>query len=244
MTVHSLFISDLHLSPQRPDLCDAFERYCERARQAQSLFILGDLSDAWVGDDDDSATATLIKDALARLVESGTQVKLMSGNRDFLMGQQLAADCGLTLLNDPTVVELYEQNLLLMHGDSLCTDDAEYMAFRAQIQNPDTKALLMTQSLEDRRNLAKQLREQSQSANAVKAEDIMDVNQEQVLAQLRQASVDVMIHGHTHRPQVHDFKLDGTDAKRYVLGDWDKRGWHIVATTESLKLESFELSEL
>lgn len=240
MQPHSLFISDLHLSPQRQDLCDAFQRYCDRAVGAENLYILGDLSDAWVGDDDDAETALLIKSTLRKLVDAGTNVQLMTGNRDFLMGQQLADECGLTLLKDPSLVEIYGRKLLLLHGDSLCVDDAEYMAFRAQIQNPDAQALLMTQSLEDRRNLAAQLRQQSQSANATKTEDIMDVNQVEVSRQLQAHNVSLMIHGHTHRPNIHEL---GDGSKRYVLGDWDTLGWHIIANEENMRLESFNLSD-
>ena len=238
----SLFISDLHLSEDRQDLVDAFTRYChERAKSAERLYILGDLCDAWVGDDDDSPIADMIRTNLRFLISSGTKVSLMVGNRDFLMGEQLAKDCGIDLLADPTVVKLYGNNVLLLHGDSLCTDDDEYMAFRSQIQSPDTKALLMSQSLEERRLLAAELRQQSQSANASKTMDIMDVNNDAVLSSFSQNHVDTMFHGHTHRPKVHDYEINGTSSARYVLGDWDTNGWEIYADASMFKLQSFSL---
>lgn len=238
----SLFISDLHLSEDRQDLCDAFTRYCnERARTAERLYILGDLCDAWVGDDDDSAIAGLIRSNLSGLVASGTAVSLMVGNRDFLMGEQLAADCGIALLADPTTVDLYGTSVVLMHGDSLCTDDDEYMAFRGQIQSPETKALLMSQSLEERRALAIQLRQQSQSANATKAMDIMDVNDASVDECFSSFGADVIFHGHTHRPKRHLYEWAGGTRQRYVLGDWDRLGWEIVADDSAFMLQSFTL---
>jgi UDP-2,3-diacylglucosamine hydrolase len=242
-TAHSLIISDLHLSAQRPDLNTAFKQFCEStACKAQALYILGDLADAWVGDDDDSQTAQFITDTLAALSASGTAVYLMTGNRDFLMGEKLAEKCGLTLLTDPTQQTIHGHELLLMHGDSLCTGDAEYMAFRAQIQNPATAALLMSKPLDERRQIAQMLRAKSQSANSNKAEDIMDVTPEEVQLAMQKNHVTTLIHGHTHRPAVHEFNLDdGNAAKRYVLGDWDCEGWMININEKSIELCNFSL---
>lgn len=218
---HSLLISDLHLCDARPDLNEAFQSFCNgHAAKAESVYILGDLSDAWIGDDDDSDTANLIRSTLASLSSRGVKVYLMTGNRDFLLGQQLADACDATLLSDPSVVALHGHDALLLHGDSLCIDDAEYMAFRAQIQNPAAQQMLLSKPLEERRQIAAMLRSQSKSANSNKAEDIMDVNAAEVSRQLRDAKVTLMIHGHTHRPAVHDIELQGTPAKRMVLGDW------------------------
>lgn len=251
MNKHSLLISDLHLSPGEPALCGAFQAYCQnRARQAEALYILGDLSDAWVGDDDDAETATLIRSELKKLVDAGTQVFLMPGNRDFMIGQQLANDCGLSLLDDPSIVNLYGYQVLLTHGDSYCTDDKEYMAFREQIQNPMTRQMLLSKSLDERRAIAAQLRSQSKSANASKAADIMDVNQEAVMQAFAEHEVITMIHGHTHRPDTHQYQVNikGSDktATRYVLGDWltadnSIRGWEIRADEQGFTLEQFSL---
>lgn len=247
----SLLISDLHLSPAEPALCDAFQAYCEQqAVNAEALYILGDLSDAWIGDDDDAEAAELIRSTLKKLVNAGTHVFLMTGNRDFLMGEQLAQDCGLTLLNDPTICELYGHKVLLTHGDSYCTDDAEYMAFRAQIQNPVMQQMLMSKSLDERRAFAEQLRAQSKSANATKAADIMDVNQAVVEQAFIENDVNLIIHGHTHRPDTHQYSLkpDGNEiaVTRYVLGDWtssdnETHGWQIKVDDQGFALESFRL---
>ncbi len=247
MQAHTLFISDLHLNAQRPDITAAFVRFCEqRASQAEALYILGDLSDAWLGDDDDSEIAAILREQVSQLAKHGVSVFIMTGNRDFLMGQQFAHDCQCQLLDDPSVIELYGQRVLLMHGDSMCTGDSEYMAFREQIRNPDMQQLLLAKSLDERRDIAAMLRAQSQSANAVKAADIMDVTQSEVEQALRDHHVSTLIHGHTHRPNKHSFNMvdarqQSITAYRYVLGDWDTHGWCINASHGSLKLESFPL---
>ncbi|MGB5326044.1 MAG: UDP-2,3-diacylglucosamine diphosphatase [Pseudomonadales bacterium] len=246
--VHSLMISDLHLCDARPDLNQAFIAFCsERASCAERLFILGDLSDAWIGDDDDSATADIIREQLAALVRGGVKVLLMTGNRDFLMGEQLASDCGLTLLEDPTDISLYGKRMLLMHGDSLCTDDTEYMAFRAQIRNREAQQQLLMQSLAQRRAIAAALRAQSKSANTSKAEDIMDVAQPEVERVMTMHGVDLLIHGHTHRPAIHRFSYvpahgQQIDATRIVLGDWGDRGWFVKTGAQGCTLHDFTIT--
>ena len=245
---HSLLISDLHLCAARPDLNWAFQDFCKNtAVDAQALYILGDLSDAWVGDDDDSATAALIRESLSTLTHAGVAVYLMTGNRDFLMGEQLANDCNLTLLPDPSCVKLYGESVLLMHGDSLCTGDAEYMAFRAQIQNKQAQQMLLKQPLDQRRELAASLRAHSKSANSNKAEDIMDVSVEEVLKECQQHGTRTLIHGHTHRPAEHTHSMspngDGNDSiRRLVLGDWNDKGWYIKAWAGALELVSFPIA--
>lgn len=250
MSDHSLFISDLHLSAQRPDITEAFVRFCaQRAINAETLYILGDLSDAWLGDDDDSDVAEVLRTEIIKLTSAGVNVFIMVGNRDFLMGQAFANECGCEILPDPSVINLYGQPVLLMHGDSLCTGDAEYMGFRAQIRNPDMQRMLLSKSLDERRGIAKMLREKSRSANATKAADIMDVTASEVVKALHDHNVDIMIHGHTHRPKIHSLFTDAeqqVEAKRYVLGDWDTQGWCITACKDnlsaklSLTLESFD----
>lgn len=247
----TLFISDLHLNEKRPDITQAFIQFCEtKASNAQALYILGDLSDAWLGDDDDSEIAALLRVELKKLTSKGVQVSIMTGNRDFLMGEQFAQDCNCQLLRDPTVIDLYGRPALLMHGDSLCTGDQEYMAFREQIQNPQMQQLLLSKSLDERRGIAKMLRENSKSANATKATDIMDVTQADVERALSDNNVSLLIHGHTHRPQVHNFTISNTNsqtlpAQRYVLGDWDTLGWCLTVNNKAgnsdLTLASFPL---
>ncbi len=236
---HSLFISDLHLSAERADICAAFTRFCEqRAVQAQALYLLGDISDAWVGDDDDGPIATLLREQLHKLVAAGIGVYLMVGNRDFLFGERFAHDTGCVLLEDPMVIDLYGEATLLLHGDSLCTGDTEYMTFREQIRDPGLQAMLLEKSLQERRDIAAMLRSQSKSANATKAEDIMDVSPEAVDAIFAEYGVRQMIHGHTHRPAVHEL---GDGRQRYVLGDWDERGWMITASASGLALTDFAM---
>ncbi len=238
----TLFISDLHLDESRPDLCEAFSGFCHhRARAAQQLYVLGDLVDAWLGDDDDGTVAALVRLELAALASAGVDVYLMRGNRDFLFGQKLARECGITLIDDPTVIELYGQNALLMHGDSLCTDDTEYMAFREKIRNPSMQQQLLDKPLNERRAIAAQLRTQSKSANASKTEDIMDVNHEAVRSALSTHHCRLLIHGHTHRPAEHTLDIDGDTASRIVLGDWDRQGWYLEVSPTLRKLVSFPI---
>lgn len=241
---HSLLISDLHLSDTRDDLSAAFKHFCEQqAANANALYILGDLSDAWIGDDDDCKTAKLIRECLKALTKSGVDVYLMTGNRDFLMGEKLAADCNLQLLNDPSVVDLEGQPTLLLHGDTLCTNDTEYLAFRTEVHKPETQGMFLSQSLGQRRELAAMLRGQSKSANANKAEDIMDVTPSEVIRMLEEYQVKTMIHGHTHRPKIHNVTLaNNSSAQRFVLGDWGSLGWYIKASVNGVELRSFPIN--
>lgn len=244
-SAYSLLISDLHLSASRPDLCQAFAIYCrDIASTAQSLFILGDLSDAWLGDDEKSETVELIKTSLKALTASGTAVKILPGNRDFLMGSGLANECNLTILKDPTLEEIHKHQILLLHGDSLCVDDRDYMKFRRRIQSPITRKLLLALPLGLRQSIASGLRAKSKSANARKAEEIMDVNQIAVKEAFRENATSIMIHGHTHRPKAHEHSIDGATARRYVLGDWDTLGWQILVTHDNIELQSFDLQRL
>ncbi|WP_136246770.1 UDP-2,3-diacylglucosamine diphosphatase [Halomonas borealis] len=235
----TLLISDLHLHPGAPDITEGLLNWLEtRAPGAEALYILGDFFEAWIGDDlldlgaaDPSGTAELasrIAAALKRRADAGTAIYLMHGNRDFLLGERFAAAAGATLLADPSVVTLGDERVLLMHGDSLCTLDEAYMSFRAKARDPQWQAQILAMPIPERLALAKQLRDQSGEANSNKAEDIMDVTPDQVVQALRDHGVTTMIHGHTHRPAVHELELDGTPARRYVLGDWQpQRGWEI-----------------
>ncbi len=226
----TLFISDLHLDKSRPLVTAAFERFMETfAPDCDALYILGDFFEVWVGDDDDCPFNLHIVDLLQNFTHNGGQLYFMVGNRDFLIGDDFAKRSGATLLEDPTVIDLYGTPTLLMHGDSLCTDDVEYMSFRQQARSPQWQEQLLSQPLSARREIARQLREQSQSMNSLKADDIMDVNQGEVGRVMSELEVSRLIHGHTHRPQIHGLKDDKT---RMVLGDWHDDLWWIQATAD------------
>lgn len=236
------FISDLHLSPERPDISNTFFSYLDNIpKDTHSLYLLGDIFDAYIGDDDDSEFLAEIQRRLLTVSQRGIELYFMQGNRDFLVGEQFCQAIGCTLLPDPSILKHQGKTYLLMHGDSLCTDDAEYQTFRAQIQHPDNKAFLLSKPLEERRAIARQLRESSKSMSSNKAEDIMDVNTDAVAQALAEHQADILIHGHTHRPFVHP--LVG-DKQRIVLGDWDRNtAWELVITGDSYSLNSFPFTE-
>jgi len=234
----SLFISDLHLDSKRPDILRAFLHFLEHdARRVEALYILGDLFEAWIGDDDDSELARTCQQALKQLSDSGTRLYYMHGNRDFLLGDAFARKTGGEILPDPTLISLYGTPTLLMHGDSLCTSDTDYMAMRQQLRSSEWQQNLLAQPLEERRQLAKQLRMASAEANSNKAEDIMDVTPAAVVDIMRQHNCRRLIHGHTHRPQVHSLNVEGAAAERIVLGDWDQFLWFLRVDDEGHTLE-------
>jgi len=228
-----LFISDLHLQGARPDITERFFRFLETdAAQAEALYILGDLFEAWIGDDDPDEHNREVQAAMRRLTDAGVAGYFMHGNRDFLIGDAFAERTGFTLLDDPVVHDLYGTPVLLSHGDAYCTDDVEYQAFRRQSRNPAWQQQVLAMSIEQRRALAGQAREESRAAMVDKAEDIMDVNAEAVADALRESGVTTLVHGHTHRPAVHEIELDGAPATRIVLGDWYEQGTVLRWTPE------------
>jgi len=218
----TLFISDLHLDPSRPEIIATFRRFiAEEAVNADALYILGDLFEAWIGDDADDETGKQFVAAMRPLREARKPCFYMHGNRDFLLGERFAREAGMTLLPDPSVIDLYGTPTLLMHGDSLCTDDAAYQAFRKQVRSAEWQRQFLSQGIEKRQAFATQARNQSQrhtrdSSNAA----IMDVNQQAVETAMKSAKVRRLIHGHTHRPATHSFDLNNAPATRIVLGDW------------------------
>jgi len=217
----TLFISDLHLDESRPEIVDLFERFLQtEARGAEALYILGDLFESWIGDDDDSPMADRVARALRALSDSGVPIYFMRGNRDFVLGKDFARKAGMTILDDPTVIDLDGKPVLLMHGDTLCTDDVAYQKFRRIMHNRWFQRVALALPLSMRRRIAGRLRGQSQKHIARKTEAIMDVNQSAVEAAMRAHGVRLMIHGHTHRPATHRFDVDGQTAERVVLGDW------------------------
>ncbi len=226
----TLFISDLHLEESRPDITEAFLGFLDgTASGVDQLYILGDFFEAWIGDDERTPLQEQIAAALRKLRDSGTDIFLMHGNRDFLIGEDFCKRAGATLLDDPTVIDLHGTPTLLMHGDSLCTADVEYQKFRANMRNPQWQQMILQRPLEDRQQMARQLREISMAKNQGKEEFIMDVTPEEVVKDMEAHGVQRMIHGHTHRPAVHELIAYGLPAKRIVLGDWDKNVWWLEA---------------
>lgn len=228
----TLFISDLHLQPAQPDLLRACLHWLETtAHGAEELYLLGDIFEAWIGDDDDAPWLDSLCTALKGLSEAGTRIYFMHGNRDFLVGTQFATRCGMELLPESVVIDLYGHPTLLLHGDTLCTEDTGYLAFRAQVRNPQWQQMVLSKSIDERRALAAMLREQSKMAGSNKAEDIMDVTSAEVIRVMEANDVDRLIHGHTHRPARHDLTVSGKAAERIVLGDWrdGDRAWYLRA---------------
>jgi UDP-2,3-diacylglucosamine hydrolase len=239
-----LFISDLHLDPARPAITGLLLNFLEQpARQAEALYILGDLFEAWIGDDDAAEPGQTVAAALRALTDSGVPAYFLHGNRDFLLGARFAAASGIQLLPESVIIQLAGEPVLLLHGDTLCIDDVEYQAFRAQVRHPAWQAQILALPLAQRRALAGQLRETSRQAAQQKAADITDVNPAEVERVMRAQGVQHLIHGHTHRPAIHEWLLDGQPARRAVLGDWqeqqgsvlrcDADGWRLEPLAEA-----------
>lgn len=219
MTAH--FIADLHLQASRPRLTALFHRYlASEAREADELYILGDLFEVWVGDDGGLIEFRDTVEALTALAESGTKIYFIRGNRDFGVGPEFAAACRLTLLDDPSVVDLPAGRALLSHGDLLCTDDNAHQRFRAKYNDPRWRARMLRLPLWSRRLIARYARARSRAGNRNKPEAIMDVNSDTVRRIMRDYDVPLLIHGHTHRPSDHEVALDGAPGHRLVLADW------------------------
>jgi len=240
--MHTLFISDLHLHESRPQVTRAFFHFLyTQAIHAEALYILGDFFDAWIGDDDDSELLQDVADGLHKLNELGVAIYFMHGNRDFLLGEAYANKAGMELIPDGIIIDLYGTPTLLMHGDSLCTDDVEYQQFRTMVRSPQWQQQVLAQPLAARRALAAQMREKSQSMNSLKAEDILDVSVTEVVAQMETTGVTRLIHGHTHRPARHLLVINGKPAERIVLGDWHDSGWCIKADQTNIELFDWKI---
>lgn len=235
-----LFISDLHLAAERPELVATFHTLVRgRARTASALYVIGDLFDAWLGDDQvKEPLAGGVAAALAALAAAGTRVYLQRGNRDFLLGERFAKAAGATLLPDVVVHELHGTPTLIMHGDLLCTDDVEYQRFRAFWQDPAHRGFLLGLPYIVRQGIAMVLRAGSRRATASKAESIMDVNAGAVAAAMTAHHVARLIHGHTHRPARHEFSVDGRACERYVLADWYKGGSYLEVSVDAITARS------
>jgi len=238
----TLFVSDLHLDPARPAITATFLAFLAgQARHADAVYILGDLFEAWIGDDDDAEPGPTVVGALKALTGSGVPVYFLHGNRDFLIGRRFADASGVRLLAEAEVIDLCGEPVLLLHGDTLCTDDLDYQAFRAQVRDPAWRARLLALPLAQRRALAGQLRETSREATRQKGADITDANPAAVDAALRAHGVQRMIHGHTHRPAIHEWLLDDRSARRAVLGDWYERGSVLRCDAVGWRLEPLPL---
>ena len=222
----TLLVSDLHLDPAMPAIARQFHAFLEQeaAREARALYILGDLFEAWLGDDDPAPASREIVSALRRLTDAGVPCFFIHGNRDFLVGRRFAAETGCTLLDDGTIVDLHGERVLLMHGDVLCTADTSYQRLRRILRNPVVHFTMRHLPLAARRHLGHRLRAGSRMHVGSTAAEIMDVTPDAVLDTLRHAGVRTLVHGHTHRPAVHNFELDGQPARRIVLGDWYTQG--------------------
>lgn len=221
---HTLFASDLHLCQERPQITRLFLAFLSgHAAKAQALYLLGDIFEYWAGDDDlDDPHHKPIITALRSLSDTGCQIFVMHGNRDFLMGDDFANACGAKILPDPVVIDLYGKRTLLSHGDIFCTDDTAYQEFRRQVRAPAWKSQFLSQPLQHRKAQIAGMRARSESEKSYKESTIMDVNAESVADALRTWNYpELLIHGHTHRPARHALKIDGRDCERIVLTDWD-----------------------
>jgi UDP-2,3-diacylglucosamine hydrolase len=236
--VSTLFISDLHLAEERPEANERFIGFLEReARGAAALYILGDFFEYWVGDD---ALAEPFNNVIAGLLRKlPMPLYFMHGNRDFLVGERFCAATGAKLLDDPVALEIEGVTTLLMHGDTLCTDDVEYQAWRRKARDPAFQAAFLAKPLPERHQAVLQMRDKSKEVVGAKSAGIMDVNEDAVREALRRHGVRRLIHGHTHRPGRHALELDGERCERWVLPDWYGRGGYLEVSRAGGKLVRF-----
>ena len=239
---HTLFISDLHLKPTRQDLNQGFVELCtsEIARTADAVYILGDFVEFWIGDDTPTTGISNSLLALKQLGQTGVKLYFQHGNRDFLIGPGFAKEYGVELLGDEAVIDLYGQPTLLLHGDTLCTDDVDYQNFRAMVRDPAWQQEVLSKSLYGRIQYAQEIREKTTAATQQKSLDIMDVNEDAVIDAFQRHQLQHMIHGHTHRPDQHSFTHEGKEYSRVVLSDWDKAA-HYYAVFDDGRSEVVDL---
>ncbi|MDN6651220.1 MAG: UDP-2,3-diacylglucosamine diphosphatase [Enterobacterales bacterium] len=239
--MRTLFIADLHLSEQEPAITAGFLRFLQRdAYQADALYILGDFFEYWIGDDDPQLLHREIAEALRDLTASGVPCYFIHGNRDFLIGKRFAQECDMTLLPQETLLTLYGHRILIMHGDTLCIDDEDYQRYRRKVHNPLIQTLFLWLPLRTRLNIAAKMRDRSQMTNGDKSDAIMDVNPHAVIEALERNQAEWLIHGHTHRPAIHDISMpNGKLAKRAVLGAWHYQGSMISVTPAGIELIEF-----
>ncbi|MGK9174005.1 UDP-2,3-diacylglucosamine diphosphatase [Yokenella regensburgei] len=236
----TLFIADLHLQTEEPAITAGFLHFLHgTARTADALYILGDLFEAWIGDDDPTPLHREIAAAIKAVVDSGVPCYFIHGNRDFLLGKRFARESGMQLLPEEKVLELYGRKVLIMHGDTLCTDDAGYQAFRAKVHKPWLQTLFLALPLFVRQRIAGKMRASSKAANSHKSLSIMDVNANAVVATMTRHQVQCLIHGHTHRPAIHELIINDQPAIRVVLGAWHTQGSLVRVTPDDVELHHF-----
>ncbi|MBT5031905.1 MAG: UDP-2,3-diacylglucosamine diphosphatase [Proteobacteria bacterium] len=234
----TLFISDLHLTPERPASTEYFVEFMRlKASSANTIYVLGDLFEYWIGDDASSILgADPVISEFKRLADAGTQLFFMPGNRDFLVGDALCDQAGFQYLADQTLVTLNTEPALLLHGDSLCTDDIEHQQFRAMVNNANWQTQFLELPIETRIEYAHQARTMSNSNDKNYSDEIMDVTESGVADAFQDHAVKLMIHGHTHRPNIHKHRISGTDTIRIVLGDWYEQASYLELDDGTLKL--------
>jgi len=236
-TAITYFIADLHLCENRPDITACFLRFLKNdAIEAEKLYILGDLFEAWVGDDDDSPYLKTIADALTQLSLTGTKIYYIHGNRDFLLGKRFAKKAKIHLLPEIDTIDLYGQHVVIMHGDTLCTQDIDYQVFRKKSRSWWWQTAIKSLPLFVRKKIAANYRKKSATATAMKSQEIMDVTESEVIDCLEKYKSQLLIHGHTHRPAVHKVFANDADAERIVLGDWYEQGAWLKVTPDSIEL--------
>ncbi len=232
------FISDIHLSEDSPHLTNAFKTFLNESKESCThLFILGDLFEIWIGDDDDSAFNQEIKKILTDFTSDGPETFFMHGNRDFLVGEAFAKETGITILPDPFNLEINNQKVILSHGDFLCTDDKDYIDFKKQVRDKDWQNNFLKKTINERKQIAATLRTDSKEATLKKSDEITDVNNQSVEDFINEHQPDLFIHGHTHRPNIHDVGV----SKRVVLGDWGEQGWLLSINDKEFNLIKFNI---
>ena len=236
------FISDIHLSEKHPKLTQAFFTFLEESKEACThLFILGDLFETWIGDDDDLPLYGEIKEALLSFTTNGPKTFFMHGNRDFLIGETFANETGITILPDPYFLDINNQKVVLSHGDFLCTDDTDYMHFRNEVHTEKWQSSFLQKDINERKQIAASLRDDSEEATSKKSDAVTDVNAQAVENFINEHQPDLFIHGHTHRPGIHNIELNNLSSKRIVLGDWGTKGWYLALDSKDADLKEFNI---
>ena len=236
------FISDLHLERIESPITNIFTAFLDDLNQNDSLYILGDLFESWIGDDNVSELSQYISDRLLMLSERDISVAIMHGNRDFLIGEDFCKASSIKLINDPRIIEIDTKKVMLTHGDELCTDDSEYQAFRSVVRNPLWQKDFLNFPISKREKIAGEAKDASKDSKDNKAMEIMDVNTDAVLKAFNDHDIEIMIHGHTHRPNIHKVSNEGKNLTRYVLGDWSKNS-AIILKWDEAEVELMDLAQ-
>ena len=232
------FISDIHLSEDTPHLTNAFKVFLNKSKETCThLFILGDLFEIWIGDDDDNSFNQDIKKALLDFTTDGPKTFLMHGNRDFLIGEAFASEVGISILSDPYTLDINGMKTVLSHGDFLCTDDTDYIEFRNKVRSEEWQKDFLSKSVDERNKIANSLRADSKEATSEKPLEITDINNDTLKNFINMNKSDLFIHGHTHRPKIHDTQI----INRVVLGDWSEYGWYLTIDEKDYNLEKFKI---